>query len=556
MTELPAKRIKALDVWPRVEGVGRSIALVLFLSLLLQIFAFVSPLQMQIVIDDAIASGDSSLLFIVAVAFGSLVIFQGAVEFIRSRLQILFNQVLGFHTHNRTIRHLIRLPVAFLSGRTIGDLLSRSASPRIIQDTLSKVFLSIILDGIMFLTSLVVMLYYSAQLSLVVIVTFVIVTVTQWAIFPVQRRNARLEMESRADEQTYLMETVRSITTVRTYGIENARALSWRDRLANTVDHTIFGSHISAALGFFRSTVFGLQAVIVVYLGATKIISGDEFTVGMLVAYLAYRTMFVDRAASLLGLVTQVRTIGLHIERASEILGRDPEVAATAPASPVIPEGDIAVASLTVGYGEAPVLSALDFRVPRGGFIAISGPSGCGKSTLVRALVGLIEPRSGSISVGSERLTTTNMPAWRSQLGVVTQSDSLFAGTIGENIALYDAPVDRERMVESALAAQIHVEILDRLGGYDREVGDLSDRLSAGQRQRILLARALYRKPAVLILDEATANLDRENDLQISRIISSLNMTRIVVAHRSEMLRLADQHYALESGRLEKVIEE
>lgn len=550
------KRIKALDVWPSVKGVGRSIALVLFLSLLLQLFAFAAPLQMQIVIDDAIASGDESLLTIVAVAFGSLVIFQNSVEFIRSRLQIIFNQVLGFHTHIRSIQHLICLPVSFIIGRTIGDLLSRSSSPRIIQDTISRIFLSVILDSIMCVTALVIMLYYSVGLSIIVIVTFAIVMLVQWVVFPIQRANANLEIESRAAEQTFLMETLRAISTVRTYGIEHKRVIAWKDKLANTVDHTIFGSHVSAGLGFFTSSVFGLQAVIIVYLGAGMIISGDGFSVGMLVAYLAYRTMFVERAASLVGLVTQIRTIGLHIERASDILGREVEVVEEKPPETSLSAGDIAIVSLSAGYDNTPVLCDVDLLIPNGSFVAISGPSGCGKSTLVRVLIGQIEPMSGSLSVGAERLTPLNIHVWRSQLGVVTQSDSLFAGTISENIALYDTPPDMHRLIEAATSAQIHVEVIDKLGGYDREIGDLSDRLSAGQRQRILLARALYRRPAVLILDEATANLDRENDILISRIISGLAMTRIVVAHRSEMLALADHHYLVKDGRIDLVEED
>lgn len=554
MSEEPSqRRVSIGEIWPRIQGANRSLAYVIGLSVVLQGFAFLAPLQMQLVVDRAITGGDLQLLDIVAIGFGGLILVQALTEFIRSRLQLLLTQSLSFQVTVDTVNHLLHLPLSYFEKSTAGDLLSRVGSARSAQDTVTRLALSVFLDGLMAAFSLAIMLAYSLRLTVIVIGVLALLTLVQWLMFPIQRALTKEELEARAAEQTHLMESLRSMQAVRSYGLEERRLSAWRGSLESAVRTSIHNSNILAGLGLVRTVLNGLQGVVIIYLGAKIVIYGGGMTLGMLIAYLAYRSMFVDRVTSLLGQLNQFRFIGLHLERSSDILAREGELPreaighAPAPA----PEGDIELVEVSYSYGAEEVLHSVNLSVPDGAFVAIAGPSGGGKSTLVKIILGLYEPSSGELRVGGRPLSPQAIRSWRRQIGVVTQDDRLFSGSLEENIALFDPDPEFSRLREAAMLACVHDEIENVLGGYGRRVGEIGGQISSGQRQRILLARALYRNPRVLILDEGTANLDVENEKKISRIIEGLSLTRIVVAHQSAMLDSAHVVHVLRNGRLE-----
>jgi ATP-binding cassette subfamily B protein RaxB len=192
-------------------------------------------------------------------------------------------------------------------------------------------------------------------------------------------------------------------------------------------------------------------------------------------------------------------------------------------------------------------------HIKRGEFVAIVGASGCGKSTLLKLLVGLYIPTSGEIEIDGTLASAEKWRAWRKSIGIVGQDDRLFSGSISENIAVFDANIDMERVIESAKSAQIHDEILLKPMQYQTLIGDMGAALSGGQKQRILLARSIYRNPRLLILDEGTANLDRNSETLIADYVSSLNITRIVVAHRPALVERADRVFNLANGKILEV---
>ncbi|MBG7613758.1 peptidase domain-containing ABC transporter [Brevundimonas sp. BAL450] len=550
----PGRRIRIRDIWPEMAGTRRSLGYVLLLSALLQIFVFLSPLQMQLVIDQAITAGDRRILEIVALSFLVLHVVQSLTEFIRSRLQILLSQAMSLEVMTRTVQHLSSLPLPFFEGRSIGDIASRAGASRTVQDIVVRILLSAGLDALMAITALAVMLSYSVILTLVVLLGLAIVTVVQLMVFPIQRRLAKTEIEARATEQTQFLENLRSMTAIRLHGLERRRGQAWAQALHGSADAGIKSSNVNARLQLFRTIVNGAQSAAVIYLGARAVISGSGFTLGMLVAYLAYRGVFVERFNTLLGHLTQVRFIGLHLDRVSDILGQPRGHTATSASDHGRPQGAIEVRKVTFAYPDGPpVLTDLDLTVPQGGFVAVEGASGGGKSTLLKLMLGLYTPDSGEIAIGGRVMTGADWPSWRSRVGVVGIDDRLFAGSIADNITLFSPDADEMLMARVAEQAGIDREIRLMPNAYRTEIGELAESISAGQRQRLLLARALYRQPDVLILDEGTANLDEDNERSITDLVSGLTMTRLVVAHRPALLEAADIVYRLHAGRLRPV---
>ena len=296
--------------------------------------------------------------------------------------------------------------------------------------------------------------------------------------------------------------------------------------------------------------LFGLEMVVIVYLGAVTVI-GETMTLGVLLAFLAYRASFSESATKVIQQVQQWRMIGLHLERLFDIVGEKPEEIGVAPPRPdhLVP-AEIRVEELSFAYSptERPILDRVSFTIPAGGFIAIVGPSGAGKTTLMRLLLGLLTPSSGRILVDGVPLGPATIAAWRQRVGAVLQDDALLSGTLTDNIAFFDPRPDRALIEDSARFARVHHEIMAMPMGYNSLIGDMGSALSSGQRQRLLLARAAYRSPDALFLDEGTANLDELNEAAIGDAIASMQVSRVVIAHWPALIELADTVLTVEGG--------
>lgn len=311
------------------------------------------------------------------------------------------------------------------------------------------------------------------------------------------------------------------------------------------------GNDIASAVGLSRSIINAAQLSIIIYIGAAEIMTSGGMTIGMLVAYLAYRGIFSDRFSALNSQINQFRFIGLHLERSSEIISTDIEFDIDdASCSP--PVGDIELRDVSFSYDtayESGGLGGVNVLIRPGEFVSITGPSGSGKTTLVKLLSGLYTPTSGEILIGGKRLSNQEWRRWRQHVGIATQSDPLFRGSIKDNIC-FGRPYIETKLVKAATMAGIHDEIIAMSLGYETPVNDMNDAMSAGQRQRVLLARALYRDPVIIILDEITANLDEANEIKIANVLAGLAITRIVVSHRPELVECADVHYTVMGGTL------
>ena len=541
-------------LWSRMSGWWGALAQVLVLSVALQIAAFVAPLQMQLVVDEAIGSVDRDLLTVIALGFGALVIIQAGIEALRSWALRVFGHLLSFQISGNLVRHLLRLPSDYFEKRHAGDIISRLGSVKPIQDAITQGVVGTVIDGAMACIAAIILFFYSTTLALIVIAAVVINLALTLALFPRMKQRMEEEILAEAKEQTHLMESVRAATTLKLLGREAVRESGWRNLHAESTNASIAVGRLTTSQGFLQSAITGLQTVIVIYVAGRAILDGQGFSVGMLFSFLSYRQTFTDRANALVNQIVQFRFLRLHLDRLSDIVTTPAETSGTA-AGPMEIKGHVRLKQVSFRYGATDplVLEDIDLEIAPGDYVAIHGASGGGKTTLLKLLLGLNQPTDGAIELDGQRATPERWRAWRSQVGVVAQDDRLLSGTLSDNIAGFDPDLDMQRVVSSAMAAQVHGDIARMPMQYLTLVGDMGSTLSGGQRQRILLARALYRNPKILILDEGTANLDEQNEELIANLIDQMTITRIVVAHRPALLRRAERVFEVGARKLTAV---
>jgi ATP-binding cassette, subfamily B, bacterial CvaB/MchF/RaxB len=350
------------------------------------------------------------------------------------------------------------------------------------------------------------------------------------------------------------MESVRAATTIKLMGREAERESAWRNLYADVTNASVSVGKYQITMAFIQTLLTGLVYVIIVYLGARLILTGQGFSVGMLFAFLSFRQTFNDRAIGFINQLVQFRLLGLHLERLADIVTAVPETESVGTRSLDV-KGAIRVRDLSFRYGAADqfVLQDIGLEVRPGDFVAITGPSGSGKTTLLKLLLGLHRPTSGTIDLDAHRADPEVWRAWRAHVGVVAQDDRLLSGTIADNIAFFDPDLNMTKVQAAAMAAQVHEEIMRAPMQYLGLVGDMGSTLSGGQRQRVLLARALYGQPRVLLLDEGTANLDEATEEAIADLIEKMPITRIVVAHRPALVRRANRVFVVRDRQINEV---
>jgi ATP-binding cassette subfamily B protein RaxB len=323
------------------------------------------------------------------------------------------------------------------------------------------------------------------------------------------------------------------------------------------VNATVKQERISILYQGINGVISAVEQALVLYLAAQMILD-QKFSIGMLVAFLAYKSQFLQRAAELLERAINLRLLKLQGERLADIVLSEPEAASPAQAEASL-QGDgpmtLTLHDVTFRYaaGEAPVLDKVNLTLHTGQAVAIVGPSGCGKSTLLKVLSGQVKPESGDVLLNGVPLSRLGAEAFRSVLGTVFQDDQLFSCSIYDNIAMNDNEATPEKVALAAQQACVHDDIMHMPMGYQTLVGSMGATLSGGQKQRVLLARALYKRPRFLLLDEYTSHLDFATERHVQEAINALGCGRFIITHRQHSLSEGDEIYVLSGGQLHRL---
>lgn len=555
------QHISLSQLMGRVSGLVPSLVQVLMLAFVLEVFVIVSPFYLQWVIDDVIVANDRDLLVTMALAFGLLVIFQQAIGLLRGWVMLYLSTTLNLQWRSNLFTHLVRLPLRFFENRHLGDIVSRFGSVDVIQRSVTSQFIEAILDGVMSIVVLVVMFVYSPKLAGIALSVMLAYALVRWLWWRPFRLATEEQIVHAARQQSHFLETVRGIKPIKLFQRVDERRNTW---LTLVVDEINAGLRTQKMQLFYRHIngfMFGLERVTIIGLGA-MLVMDNRFTVGALMAFLAYKDQFGQRSSTLIDHLFELRMLRLHGERLADIALTEPEsdgdLAAGLPAPrtpelPAVPGAPcVELANVSFRYSELSpwVLQDIDLRIAQGESVAIVGPSGSGKTTLMHVLLGLRAPNSGEIRFLGTDIQQLGQQRVRSLIGTVTQDDLLFAGSLADNIAFFDPEADQARIERCARMADIHADIEAMPMGYNTLVGDMGTVLSGGQKQRVLVARALYREPQILVLDEATSSLDIESEERVNAAIRALDLTRIIIAHRPQTIATADRVVVLRHGRL------
>ncbi|OFE12052.1 hypothetical protein PHACT_01980 [Pseudohongiella acticola] len=536
-------RSRLTDLFRTYPGFYRTIGQLLMLSLFLQLASIGSAFYMQLVIDEGVAKQDRDIIAVLATGFFMLALCSVAMTFARSTAQLYFSNQLGFQMAGNVFQHLLSLPVDFFGRRHVGDLVSRFGSVREIRRIITEDLITVVLDGVFALITLAVMLYFSAMLALVVLVFVGVVTVLKLVLVPKIQAMQEQIIVAEAKTSTSLMENMRTIEIIKFYCRELQRMTLWRNAYAEQINAQVALTRFTIGLDAVYGLLFALENILVIYLAA-RLVLGGEITLGFLTAFIALKGNFSASIRSFVEKLVQIRLVRLQLERVSDITCTEKEIDTLQ--LPVVRrplDGELRLCGVSYAYPgtEEFVFSDLSVAIRPGELIAIAGPSGCGKSTLMKLMAGLLPANAGTISVDGTDIRQLGLRQFRDSCAGVLQGDQLLSGSIADNITLFAERVDQDRLARVADMADIS-DLISRLPmGYNSLIGDMGSMMSAGQCQRILLARAFYKQAPFVFLDEATANLDADTEARILQQLRKLDATIVFVTHRPAPLEIADR---------------
>lgn len=544
------RRVALRDLMGPVVGLKRSMAQVFMLALCLQAVAIVSPFYMQWAVDGAVVSADRDLLTVLGLGFMLLAVIHVAISVLRSWAVLYLSTTLNLQWLANVFSHLLRLPVSYFEKRHLGDVVSRFGAVTNIQRTLTSSFVEALIDGVMAIATLAMMLVYSAGLTALAAAAVAVYGVLRWAFYEPLRRATEEHIVHTAKQQSHFLETIRGVQSIKLFGRQEERRSRWLNLVVDAVNQDLVSQKLGLGFRCANALVFGLERVAIIWIGAMLVLD-SAFSVGMLFAFVAYKEQFSARVAGLVDKMIDLRMLGLQGERLADIVLAAPEPECAAVSADDV-DASLEVRGLSYRYSDMEpfVLLNCSFSIQAGESVALVGPSGGGKTTLLKLMLGLLPPTDGKVLAGGIDINKLGIDRYRKMVGTVMQDDQLFAGSIGDNISFFDPAPDHGSIERFARLAAVHDDIAAMPMGYNTLIGDMGAALSGGQKQRILLARALYKQPRILFLDEATSALDVQRERAVNDAIRSLNLTRIIIAHRPETIASADRVIVLQGGKV------
>lgn len=532
-----------------VHGLKTVLGKILCLSLVFETINLVMPVGTQLVMDHAIPAGDRGLLTLICAGLIFFILLRAAVGMGRAWTALVMATFINVQWQSGLFNHLIRLPLGYFERRKLGDIQSRFASLDTLRSTFTTCIVGGIMDSIMVIGVLVMMVLYGGWLTWIVMAFTTFYVLLRLVTYRYYRQLSEELLVREARANSYFMETLYGIAAVKMQGMAQRRVSHWLNLEIDSINTGIRVTKMDMLFGGISTFIAACDQIVVLWMGTILVID-NQITIGMFVAFGAFRAQFSDRIGSLTEFLLQLRMMSLHNERISDIAlhPRDnykPELCYEARLQPI----GLATYELSYRYdSQSPaIFDALNISILPGECVAIVGSSGSGKSTLLKVLCGLFSPTSGCVEVDGVDIQQMGINNYHKMIACVMQDDKIFCGSIRENICSFADEMDDEWMRECAQASYLHEVIMRMPMGYETLIGELGEGLSGGQKQRLFIARALYKKPAILFLDEATSALDKKSEEMVNQAIKKLRITRIIIAHRESTIASADRVIALKS---------
>jgi len=526
---------------------------VLVASFFVQLFGLANPLVTQVIIDQVLVNGALDTLNVLGILLLGVALFEALLTGVRTYLFVDTTNRIDIALGSEVIDRLLRLPLNYFDRRRVGELASRINELENIRQFLTGTALTVVLDAVFSVIYIAVMLFYSWILTLVALATVPIFALLTIFVAPIVRKQLRTKAERYADTQSYLVEVVSGIQTVKAQNIELKSRWHWYERYARYIsagfNTVVTSTTASSVSGFFNK----FSGLLLLWVGAYLVIS-QQLTLGQLIAFRIISSYTTSPLLRLIQLWQNFQETALSIERLGDILDARPEVDEANRAQLPMPEieGAVKYDGVSFRFGTSGVfqLTNISLDFPAGTFVGIVGQSGSGKSTLTKLLPRLYEPTTGTIQIDNYDISKVELYSLRRQIGMVLQDTLLFNGTVQENIALTNPEASPEQIIAAAKIAVAHDFIMSLPNGYNTNVGERGSALSGGQRQRIAIARTVLQNPKLLILDEATSALDYDSERQVCQNLAEAFHSRTVffITHRLATVKNADAILVMDKG--------
>lgn len=539
---------------PAIVKYRRLFGEIILASFFLQLFALVSPLLFQVVIDKVLVNRGLSSLDVLMIALICIGIFETLLGGLRTYTFSHTTTRVDVELGASLFKHLIRLPLAYFGVRRVGDTVARVHELENIRNFLTGSTLTLIIDFFFTIIFFTVMFFYSKVLTLLVLLSIPFYVVLSLFFTPILRSRIDEKFRRGSENQCFLVEAVSGVETVKSLAVEPQMQRRWEQQLAAYVGSSFRAQHINNIAGQLVQLVQKITMALTLWIGASLVMKG-ELSVGQLIAFNMLSGRVTQPILRLAQLWQNFQQAKVSIEKLSDILNNPAEAGATLSkgSMPAI-KGEVEFKDITFRYiANGPeILKKMNFKVKAGQKIGFVGPSGSGKSTVTKLIQRLYIPESGKVLIDGIDISTVDTAWLRRQIGVVLQENYLFNKSVRENIALTNPSISMDKIIAAAKLAGAHEFITELADGYDTIIEERGSSLSGGQRQRIAIARALVNNPRILIFDEATSALDYESERIIQQNMASICKGRTVfmIAHRLSTVRECDQIITIEKGEI------
>lgn len=554
--DLTMRHIKFGLRWfiPTVVKYKKALINVLLAAFTLQIIGLVSPMIMQVIIDKVLMHKGFTTLKVLMVGLLIIITFEMLLNLAKNYVFTHTTNRIDVILSSRLFEHLLKLPLRYFEVRRVGDTIARVREVENIRRFLTGTPLSSILDILFLIVYILVMFMYSNTLTWIVLASLPLFAFLSIFITPLFKTQLEEKFRAGADMQSFLVESVSGVQTIKSFALEPLTQKRWEDKVAEYVDASFKTSMISGNAGAIGQYIQRGTDLVLLWTGVHLVISGD-ITLGQFIAFRMLSSQVSGPILRLVNLWQEFQQTAVSLERLGDIFNAQPEPSSEMQKMrlPAI-QGMVEFQNVTFRYrmDAAEAVRNMSFRIPAGKVIGIVGRSGSGKSTLSKLIQRLYFPERGKILIDGHDIALAD-PHWlRCQIGVVLQESFLFNGSVKDNICIHKPVATMEEIIHCARMAGAHDFILELPEGYDTQIGEKGVALSGGQRQRLAIARALLSNPRILILDEATSALDYESENIIQKNLSAIcqGRTVLIIAHRLSTLRIADAIMVLDKGNL------